>query len=137
MFKEYAAVCGPIPLRSTGALVAMDNGIATGYALDTIQDRGKLFIAPQTEVYEGMIVGENSRGDDLPVNPTRTKKQTNVRASGSDDAIQLAPPVHMTLEKAIEFIAADEYVEITPNFMRLRKKILDANKRKRAAQAQG
>ena len=132
MFKQYAPVCGDIPLRTTGTLVAMEKGTATAYALDTIQARGKLFIGPQTEVYAGMIVGENARSEDLPVNPTRTKKLTNVRAAGSDDAIQLAPPVQMSLERAIEFIANDEFVEVTPKHMRLRKKILDANARRRA-----
>ena len=137
LFKEYAALGEPIDLRSTGALVSMDNGMATGYALDTLQDRGRLFIGPQEEVYEGMIIGENARSDDLPVNPTRTKQLTNVRASGSDKAIQLEPPIRMSLEKAIEFIGSDEYVEATPNHLRLRKKILNATQRKRASQAAG
>ena len=137
MFKHYAPVSGDIPLRTTGTLVAIEKGIATAYALDTIQNRGKLFIGPQTEVYGGMIVGENARGEDLPVNPTRTKKMTNIRAAGSDDAVQLAPPVQMTLERAIEFITNDEYVEVTPKHMRLRKKILDAHARRRAQKASG
>ncbi|HNR94610.1 MAG TPA: translational GTPase TypA [Kiritimatiellia bacterium] len=132
MFKEYAPVTGDIPLRSNGTLVSMAAGTSTAYALDTIQERGKLFIGPGTEVYEGMIVGENARGEDLPVNPTRTKKLTNVRASGSDEAAMLAPPVIMTLEKAIEFISNDEYVEATPNYLRLRKKILNSTERKRS-----
>jgi len=135
MFLEYVPVCGVIETRTSGTLVSMAAGVSTGYALDTIQDRGRLFIGPQEEVYEGMIVGENTRNDDLPVNPTRTKQLTNVRASGSDKAIQLEPPVNMSLEKALEFISDDEYVEATPNHLRLRKKILDANKRKRAAQS--
>ncbi|MGD9872655.1 MAG: translational GTPase TypA [Kiritimatiellia bacterium] len=132
MFKEYAPITGDIPMRNNGTLVSMAHGTATAYALDTIQERGKLFIGPGTEVYEGMIVGENARGEDLPVNPTRTKKLTNVRASGTDDAAMLAPPVIMTLEKAIEFISNDEYVEATPNFLRMRKKILNSTERKRA-----
>ena len=111
------------------------HGVATGFALDQIQQRGRLFIGPQTEVYAGMIVGENARADDLPVNPTRTKELTNIRASGADKAIQLEPPVIMSLERAIEFIAHDEYVEATPHHLRLRKKILDATKRKRSDQA--
>jgi GTP-binding protein len=135
MFKEYAPVCGEIPSRSSGTLVSMEKGRATAYALDQIQERGRLFIGPQDDVYEGMVIGDNPRGDDLPVNPTRTKQLTNVRASGSDKAIQLEPPVRMSLERAIEFIAPDEYVEATPTGLRLRKKILNATVRKRSAQA--
>ncbi len=134
MFKEYAPLCGDIPTRTSGTLVAVGPGQSTAYALDTLQERGRLFIGPQEEVYEGMVVGENARSEDLPVNPTRTKQLTNVRASGSDKAIQLEPPVRLSLEKAIEFIAPDEYVEVTPNHLRLRKKILNATQRKRAAQ---
>ncbi len=136
MFKEYAKVCGHIPSRSTGALVSMEAGIATGYALDTLQDRGRLFIGPQEQVYPGMVIGENARADDLPCNPTRTKQLTNVRASGSDKAINLEPPIKMSLERAIEWVGTDEYVEATPHSLRLRKKLLDANARKRAAQAE-
>jgi GTP-binding protein len=134
LFREYAPVCGPIPSRHTGALVSMESGTTTAYALDTLQQRGRLFVGPQEVVYPGMIIGENARADDMPCNPTRTKQLTNIRASGSDKAIQLEPPVQMTLEKAIEWIAADEYVEATPGALRLRKKLLDANQRKRAAQ---
>lgn len=133
MFKEYAALAGEIQTRTTGTLVAVGSGVATGYALDTLQARGRLFIGPQEQVYEGMIVGDNPRNTDLPVNPTRTKQLTNVRASGSDKAIQLEPPVKMSLEKALEWIAADEFVEVTPNHLRLRKRILNATQRKRAS----
>jgi GTP-binding protein len=133
MFLEYAALCGPIETRNGGTLVSMEKGTATAYALDTIQGRGRLFIGPGEDVYEGMIIGSNSRSDDLPVNPTRTKKLTNVRASGTDDAIKLEPPTRMSLERAIEFIAPDEYVEATPKSLRLRKKLLNATARKRAA----
>jgi len=132
LFKEYGPVSGEIRTRNTGVLVSMDKGVATSYALDTLQERGKLFIGPGDQVYEGMIVGENTRLGDLPVNPTRTKHLTNIRAAGADDAIILEPPVQMTLEKAIEFIAPDEYVEVTPGVIRLRKKILNATQRKRA-----
>ena len=135
MFKEYAAVCGEITSRSGGTLVSMENGRATAYALDQIQERGRLFIRPQDDVYEGMVIGDNPRGDDMPVNPTRTKQLTNVRASGTDKAIQLEPPVRMSLERAIEFIAPDEYVEATPTGLRLRKKTLNATIRKRSANA--
>ena len=135
MFKAYDQLAGEIRTRNTGALVSMESGKATGYALDSLQDRGRLFIGPQDEVYPGMIVGENARSEDLPCNPTRTKQLTNVRASGSDKAIQLEPPTVLSLEKAIEFIAPDEFVEVTPNHLRLRKKVLDASQRRRMAKA--
>jgi len=131
MFKEYAPFVGHIPTRTSGALVSMEFGKATAYSLDNLQQRGRLFIGPQEEVYPGMVVGENSRSGDLPCNPTKTKQLTNVRASGTDKAILLEPPTQMNLEKSIEFIAQDEFVEVTPNYLRLRKKILDANARKR------
>ena len=136
MFKEYGPLVGEIKNRATGTLVSMENGTVTGYALDQLQERGKLFISPQDEVYEGMVIGENAREGDLPANPTRTKQLTNVRASGTDKAISLVPAIKMSLERAIEFIGTDEYVEVTPNFLRLRKKILNATLRKRAANAQ-
>jgi GTP-binding protein len=113
----------------------METGISTGYALESIQERGRLFIGPQTDVYEGMIVGENARPDDMPVNPTKEKKLTNMRSSGDGKGISLAPPMVMSLERSIEYIAPDEYVEVTPKSLRLRKKILDANARKRAAKS--
>jgi len=131
LFKEYGPVCGDIRTRNNGVLVSMDNGTATSYALDTLQERGRLFIGPGDAVYEGMIVGENPRNEDIPVNPTRTKHLTNIRAAGADKAIILEPPVEMTLEKAIEFIAPDEYVEVTPEAIRLRKRVLNATVRKR------
>ncbi|MBN1268512.1 MAG: translational GTPase TypA [Kiritimatiellae bacterium] len=135
MFREYAPFAGAIRGRVTGTLVSVDQGIATAYALDTIQERGKLFIAPGDRVYEGMIVGENPRAEDLPVNPTRTKHLTNIRCHGEGKGIMLEPPVRMSLEHAIEYIADDEYVEATPNSLRLRKKILNATRRKRALMA--
>ena len=134
MFKEYAEHCGPISGRTSGTLVSMELGTATSYALDMLQERGRLFIAPGEEVYEGMIVGENPRAEDLPVNPTKTKQLTNVRASGKDKGIILEPPLKMSLEHAIEYIAADEFIEVTPKNLRLRKKILNATQRKRASQ---
>ncbi len=135
MFKEYAEIRGAIKSRNNGVLVSMERGTATAYALDALQNRGRLFIGPHEEVYPGMIIGENARPGDLLVNPTKTKQLTNVRASGSDKAIQLEPPVVMSLEKAIEYITPDEYVEATPSSIRLRKKVLDSTKRKRIAQA--
>jgi GTP-binding protein len=133
LFKEYGPHKGEIPNRNNGVLVAMENGTSTAYALDTIQDRGRLFIGPGAEIYEGMIIGENARPDDMPVNPCKAKKLTNMRSQGDGKGIQLAPPVLMTLERSLEYIAPDEYVEATPKSLRLRKKILEATARKRAA----
>jgi GTP-binding protein len=134
LFKEYGPHKGEIPTRNNGVLVAMEGGISTAYSLDTIQERGRLFIAPQEEIYEGMIIGENARPDDMPVNPCRAKKLTNMRSQGDGKGISLAPPLKMTLERSLEYIAPDEYVEVTPKSLRLRKKILDANARKRVSQ---
>jgi len=133
MFKEYGPFVGEILTRATGTLVSMETGIATAWALNNIQERGRLFVGPQEEVYEGMIVGENPRAEDMPVNPTKTKHLTNMRSVGEGKGIQLEPPLKMSLERAIEYIAQDEYVEATPKNLRLRKKILNATKRKRAA----
>jgi GTP-binding protein len=132
LFKEYGPHKGEIPSRNSGVLVAMEGGISTAYALDTIQIRGRLFIGPQEEIYEGMIIGENARPDDLTVNPCKGKKLTNMRSQGDGKGISLQAPVVMTLERSLEYIAPDEYVEVTPKSLRLRKKILDANLRKRA-----
>jgi GTP-binding protein len=131
LFREYAPHAGHMQTRSTGTLVSSEGGEATAYALDTIQERGKLFVTAGDQVYEGMIVGENPRTDDLPVNPTRSKQLTNFRASGSDKGIQLTPPILFSLERAIEYIANDELVEATPKSIRLRKRILDSNVRLR------
>jgi GTP-binding protein len=133
LFKEYGPHKGEIASRNNGVLVAMEGGISTSYALDTIQERGRLFIGPQEEIYEGMIIGENARPDDLPVNPCKAKKLTNMRSQGDGKGISLQAPVVMTLERSLEYIAPDEYVEATPKSLRLRKKILDANMRKRAS----
>jgi GTP-binding protein len=133
LFKEYGPHKGEIPSRGKGVLISMEGGTSMAYALDTIQERGRLFIGPQEEIYEGMIVGENARPDDLPVNPCKAKKLTNMRSQGDGKGIQLAPPLQMTLERSLEYIAPDEYVEVTPKSLRLRKKILDATARKRAS----
>jgi GTP-binding protein len=133
IFKEYASHKGEIPSRSNGVLVAMEGGVSTAYSLESIQERGRLFIGPQEEIYEGMIIGENSRADDMPVNPCKAKKLTNMRSQGDGKGISLAPPLVMTLERCIEYIGSDEYVEATPKSLRLRKKILDANLRKRSS----
>ena len=134
LFKEYGPHKGDIPSRNKGVLVSMEGGTSMAYALDSIQERGRLFIGPQEEIYEGMIVGENARPDDMPVNPCKAKKLTNMRSQGDGKGISLAPPLVMSLERSLEYIAPDEYVEATPKTLRLRKKILDANMRKRAAQ---
>ncbi|MBN8709465.1 MAG: GTP-binding protein TypA [Verrucomicrobia bacterium 61-8] len=132
LFKAYGPHKGDIPSRNNGVLVSMEGGTSTAYALDSIQERGRLFIGPQEEIYEGMIVGENARPDDMPVNPCKAKKLTNMRSQGDGKGIQLAPPLVLSLERSLEYIAPDEYVEATPKSLRLRKKILDANARKRA-----
>ena len=133
IFKEYGEHKGDIPTRNNGVLVAMEQGISTAYSLETIQERGRLFIGAQAEVYEGMIIGENARNDDMPVNPCRAKKLSNMRSTGDGKGVSLSPPLTMTLERSLEYIAPDEYVEVTPKSLRLRKKILDANGRKRAS----
>jgi GTP-binding protein len=120
---------GEMASRATGALVADRAGATTAFALWNLQERGVLFVGPGTEVYEGMIVGDNSREADMDVNVTKEKKQTNMRASTADEAIRLVPFKNLTLEQAIEFVADDELVEVTPKSLRLRKKILQANRR--------
>jgi GTP-binding protein len=129
LFDGYEPWHGPISKRQTGALVSDRQGTSTTYALFHLQPRGTLFIRENTTVYEGMIIGENSRDNDLDVNVIKEKKQTNMRASNADEALQLVPPRIMSLEQAIEFIKEDELVEITPASIRLRKKILEAGKR--------
>ena len=129
LLEGWTDYAGDMAMRLTGALVADRTGVSVAYAIWGIQERGEMFIGPGVEVYEGMIVGENAREDDMNVNITKEKKQTNMRSSSADEAIRLVPPRDMTLEKAIEFIADDEYVEVTPRSIRLRKKVLDAKKR--------
>ena len=133
LFREYAPFKGEMEGRCRGVLVSMESGVSTAYALDSIQDRGRLFIGPQEEIYGGMIVGENARPEDMPVNPCKAKRLTNMRSQGEGKAIQLETPLRMTVERAIEYIGIDEYVEATPKSLRLRKQILDATARKRAA----
>ncbi|PJZ25385.1 translational GTPase TypA [Leptospira hartskeerlii] len=132
-FLRFDTYKGEIPGRKNGALISMDSGETTGYALWKIQERGELLIDPQTAVYPGMIIGIHSRDNDLEVNPVREKKLTNVRSSGADEAIRLVPPRKFSLEQNIEFLDDDELLEVTPQSMRLRKRHLDANARKRAA----
>jgi len=129
LFHGYIEWQGDIEMRPTGSLVSDRAGVATGHAIYNLQERGVIFVSPQTEVYEGMVIGENSRDNDLDVNIVREKKLTNMRASSADDAIRLVPPRVMNLEQSIEFIQEDEWVEVTPKSIRLRKKILKANQR--------
>ncbi|WP_100983150.1 translational GTPase TypA [Helicobacter pylori] len=131
-FLEFRPFSGSVESRKNGALISMENGEATAFSLFNIQERGTLFINPQTKVYVGMVIGEHSRDNDLDVNPIKSKHLTNMRASGSDDAIKLTPPRTMVLERALEWIEEDEILEVTPLNLRIRKKILDPNMRKKA-----
>ena len=131
-FKEYQPFKGDIPRRTNGSMIAMESGTAFAYAIDKLQDRGKFFIYPQDEVYAGQVVGEHVHENDLVINVTKSKKLTNMRASGSDEKARLIPPVQFSLEEALEYIKGDEYVEVTPKSMRMRKVILDETERKRA-----
>ena len=131
-FKEYQPYKGDIPRRTNGSMIAMESGTAFAYAIDKLQDRGRFFIYPQEEVYAGQVVGEHVHENDLVVNVTKSKKLTNMRASGSDDKARIIPPVVFSLEEALEYIKEDEYVEVTPKSMRMRKIILDETERKRA-----
>lgn len=133
LFKEYAPHAGEIVTRTTGTLVSMDNGTATTYSLQTLEDRGVLFVGPGDAIYNGMLVGENPRVGDLPVNPVKEKHLDNMRSSGKDKTSKLTPALRFSLERAIEYIDIDELVEATPLNLRLRKRILDQNARKRAA----
>jgi GTP-binding protein len=137
LFHEYGPDRGEIAARKNGSLVSMEDGEASAYALNLIQERGRLMVEPADQIYRGMIVGENARENDIPVNPCKTKHLTNMRSQGDGKGIQLDPPLKMSLERALEYIGADEYVEATPKNLRLRKKILDENQRKRAAQSRG
>lgn len=132
-FKGYEPWKGDLAIKRNGSLIALETGTAIAYSINKLQDRGRFFIFPGEEVYSGQVIGENTRMDDLTVNVTITKKLTNMRASGSDDKVQLSPPIRFSLEEAMEYIANDEYIEITPKSMRLRKILLDENDRKRAA----
>ena len=130
-FKAYEPYKGEIEMRTNGSLVSLETGLSVAYAMDKLQDRGRFFIDPGEEIYAGQVVGEHTRSNDLAINICKTKKLTNMRASGSDDKVMLPPPVKFTLEEALEYIQEDELVEVTPKSMRLRKIILDENERKR------
>ena len=131
VFHGWAPFKGPIPGRRAGVLISMEDGEAVAYALWNLEERGRMFVAPQTKVYQGMIIGEHSRDNDLEVNPLKGKKLTNVRASGTDDAVRLTPHINFSLEEAIAYINDDELVEVTPESIRLRKRYLDPHERKR------
>jgi len=135
IFHGWAPYKGPIQGRREGVLISMEDGVSVAYALWNLEERGRLFIGAQEQVYEGMIIGEHSRDNDLEVNPLKGKKLTNIRASGTDEAVRLTPPVRMSLEEAIAYVQDDELVEVTPKIVRLRKRFLDPHERKRQARA--
>ena len=130
-FLDFQPWKGEIEKRSNGSIIASESGNAFAYAIDKLQDRGRFFVEPQTDIYMGQVVGESSKEGDLVVNLTKAKKMTNVRASGTDDKAKLVPAVIFSLEEALEYIKEDEYVEVTPNAIRIRKIYLDENDRKR------
>jgi GTP-binding protein len=131
-FLEYQPMKGDIPMRQNGSLISMENGTAIPYSIDKLQERGRFFVDPGEDIYEGQVIGENSRGDDMVVNVTKTKKLSNVRASGSDDKVRIVPAIKFSLEEALEYIQKDEYVEVTPKHLRLRKIQLKETDRKRS-----
>ena len=133
VFHNWSEYKGAIPGRRSGVLISIENGETVAYALWNLEERGRMFLGPQTKVYEGMILGEHSRENDLEVNPLKGKKLTNVRASGSDEAVRLTPHIKFSLEEAIAYIDDDELVEVTPMNIRLRKRYLDPHERKRKA----
>jgi len=130
-FKEFQPHKGEIPGRLNGSLISMEKGKAIPYSINNLQDRGRFFIAAGAEIYEGQVIGENTRNNDLVVNVTKTKKLSNMRSSGADDKARIVPPKQFTLEEALEFIQSDEYVEVTPKSLRLRKILLREAERKR------
>ena len=135
IFDDYGPLKGEIEERRNGVLISQDHGVAVAYALWKLQDRGRMFVSPGDALYEGMVIGIHSRDNDLIVNPIKGKQLTNVRSSGTDEAVRLVPPVELTLEKAVEFIADDELVEITPKYIRIRKRYLLEHERKRASRS--
>jgi GTP-binding protein len=136
IFDGYAPLAGDIPDRHNGVLISSEPGNAVAYSLFSLQERGRLFVSHGEAVYEGMIIGIHSRENDLVVNPIKTKKLTNIRAAGKDDALILTPPIELTLEYAVEFIADDELVEVTPKNIRIRKRMLLEHERKRASRVE-
>ena len=135
VFDDYAPVKADLPGRHNGVLICQDNGEAVAYALWKLEDRGRMFVSPGDKLYEGMIIGIHSRDNDLVVNPIKGKQLTNVRSSGTDEAVRLTTPIKLTLESAVEFIDDDELVEITPKSIRIRKRYLKEHERKKASRA--
>jgi GTP-binding protein len=135
LFHGYTPYKGPIEGRRTGVLISTGDGAAVAYALWNLEDRGPMFITPGTQVYQGMVIGQHTRENDLEVNPLKGKQLTNIRTTAKDEAVRLTPPILMTLEQAIAYIADDELVEVTPKSIRLRKFHLDPNERKRSERA--
>jgi GTP-binding protein len=131
-FKEYQPYKGEIPGRQNGSMISMENGKAIPYSINNLQDRGIFFVEPNQDIYEGQVVGENARPGDMVVNLTKAKKMSNVRSAGADDKLKLVPPRLFTLEEALEYIQEDEYVEVTPSSLRIRKVLLKEHQRKRA-----
>jgi GTP-binding protein len=137
LFEKYGPYKGPIQGRQNGVLISMEQGEAVPYALNALEERGVLFISPGEKLYEGMVIGENAKPQDLEVNPLKSKQLTNFRSTGKDDAVRLTPPRRMTLEQAIAYIQDDELVEVTPQSIRLRKRYLDPHERKKASRKEG
>jgi GTP-binding protein len=135
VFDDYGQVKADLPGRHNGVLISQDNGEAVAYALWKLEDRGRMFVSPGDKLYEGMIIGIHSRDNDLVVNPIKGKQLTNVRSSGTDEAVRLTTPIKLTLESAVEFIDDDELVEITPKSIRIRKRHLQEHERKKASRA--
>jgi GTP-binding protein len=135
LFDRYGPYKGPISGRQNGVLISMEQGEAVPYALNALEERGVLFIGPGEKLYEGMVIGENAKPQDLEVNPLKSKQLTNFRSTGKDEAVRLTPPRRMTLEQAIAYIQDDELVEVTPKSIRLRKRYLDPHERKKASRA--
>ena len=135
VFHDWAPHKGSIPGRRAGVLISMEDGVSVAFALWNLEDRGRMMIGAQAKVYQGMIIGEHSRDNDLEVNPLKGKKLTNVRASGTDEAVRLTTPITLSLEEAIAYIDDDELVEVTPESIRLRKRYLDPHERKRMAKS--
>ena len=134
-FKDYEPWKGSIPGRINGVLISMEKGKSTAYSINNLQDRGRFFISPGEEIYTGQIIGEHIRPGDLVINVVRAKQLTNMRASGSDENVRITPKIDFSLEEAMEYIEKDEYIEVTPKAIRLRKIILDENERKRASKS--
>ena len=134
-FKEFQPYKGVIPGRQNGSLISMETGKAIPFSLNNLQDRGKFFVDPNEEIYGGQVVGENTRAGDLVINLTKAKKMSNMRSSGADDKVRIAPAKKFSLEEALEYIQADEYVEVTPESLRVRKVMLNETDRKRAGKS--